>query len=79
MNLNTTNSAFAGNVNVSGGTVTLGAGANFGSGLVTLSGGGTVNLAGSLQFAGNAIYVSGGQTGTVTSSGGLGSTAACSR
>ena len=72
LNINTTNSAFAGGLNVSGGTLTLGLGANLGSGSLTLGGGATLNLAGSLQFAGNPIHVPAGQTGTVTSSGGLG-------
>jgi autotransporter-associated beta strand protein len=72
LTVNTTNSAFAGPITISGGTVTLGAGANLGSGQLTLGGGATLNLAGSLQFVGNTIHVSGGQTGTVTSSGGLG-------
>lgn len=72
LNINTTNNAFTGPITIAGGMVTVGLGANLGAGGVTLSNGGSLNLGGSLQFLGNVIQVSGGQTGTVTSSGGLG-------
>lgn len=72
MTVNSTNSGFIGNVNLSGGTLTLGNPFCLGSGLVNITGGATLNLAGSLIFPGNTINVPAGQTGTVNSSGGLG-------
>jgi autotransporter-associated beta strand protein len=72
LTLNTTNTTFTGAVNLASGTTSLGNAAGLGSGTVTLSGGAVLNLAGSLSYPGNPINVPAGQSGTVTSSGGLG-------
>lgn len=70
--INTTNSAYSGNITLTGGTVTLGNGTSLGSGALTLSGGSTFSVGSSATFSG-PIIVPAGQTGTFNS-GALGNT-----
>ncbi|MEY4386508.1 MAG: hypothetical protein RLY20_1791, partial [Verrucomicrobiota bacterium] len=72
LTISSTNSGYFGNVNLSGGTISLANPNSLGTGIVSISGGATLNLAGSLIFPGNTVNIPAGQTGSVSSSGGLG-------
>ncbi len=67
--VNTTNGAYTGGIFVSGGTLTVNAGANIGTGPLTLSGGGTFGLtsSGPATTVSSPIFVQPNQTGTITS------------